>query len=143
MGRAVSYTKSERLEKVARINTELRISEERLRDLRDNMQRLHSIQYGDRVQRSGSIDRLADGFAMIEDIENRIMGKVAELEKEKQALLEEIQRIKRPEYVEILYLRYVALLSLKETAVKMHYSDRHIKRLHKEALEAFERLTVS
>ena len=98
-----------RLEKVARINTNLRINKTRLEDLRDRIEGLHSIQYGDRVQKPGSTDRIADSIAEIVSIEERVTRETAELEKEKQYILEEIQKLEKPEYVEVLYCRYVAL----------------------------------
>lgn len=132
-----------RLEKVARINTSLQINKTRLEDLRDRIEGLHSIQYGDRVQKSGSADRIADSIAEIVSIEGRVTRETAELEKEKQFILEEIQRLEKPEYVEVLYCRYVALLSWKEIMVRLHYSKRHTLRLHEEALEAFENASGS
>lgn len=140
MGRAASYLRSERLEKVARINTDLRINVERREDLRGSMQRLHSMQYGDKVQKSGSIDHIADSFAKIQGIENNIIRETAELEEEKQHTLEEIRRLEKPEYVEVLYLRYVELMGWEKIADKMRYSDKHVLRLHKAALEEFARL---
>ena len=140
MGRAASYRKSDRLERVARIDTDLRINEERREDLRYSMQRLHSMQYGDRVQKSGSIDHIADSFAKIEGIENNIIKETAELEEEKQNTLEVIRRLEKPEYVEVLYLRYVELMGWEKIADKMCYSNKHVLRLHKAALEEFAKL---
>jgi len=37
----------------------------------------------------------------------------------------------------VLKYKYISLYTFERIGVKMHYSDRHIRRLHSEALEQF------
>ena len=44
----------------------------------------------------------------------------------------------RDKYINLLYMRYIDSRSWDEIAVDMEYSTRHVLKLHKEALAAFE-----
>lgn len=140
MEKTASHLKCERLERVARIITDLQINEEHRENLRVSMQYLRSMQHGKKAQRP---DHIAEGLAIIDSIDAHIIRETAELEEEKRRILEEIQRLAKPEYAEVLYLRYVELLSWEKVADKMCYSRRYTLSIHKAALEEFARLDTA
>lgn len=68
------------------------------------------------------INREIDAFA---DARNKIIG--------------EIRRLKKADYVNILFKMYVQYKSIAQTAEEMHKSYGYIRRRHLEALDAFEK----
>lgn len=57
---------------------------------------------------------------------------------DKQEIISQIEQIDDTRYVKMLKLRYIDYLRLDEIADEMCYSIDHAKRLHREALAAFE-----
>ena len=55
-------------------------------------------------------------------------------------IIGEIQALDRPEYMQVLYARYVENKRLKEIAHEMNYDYNYIRRLHGRALQAFGKL---
>ena len=54
-------------------------------------------------------------------------------------IIGEIQALDRPEYMQVLYKRYVENKRLEEIAREMNYDDVYIRRLHGRALQEFAR----
>lgn len=82
---------------------------------------LHFIEkYVDMMRK---IDEMIDRYV---DLKNEIITKIDSLEDER--------------YVEILYYRYIDGLLFSEIALKMNYTKDHVWRLHRYALQEFERL---
>ena len=132
-----------RLDRVRRLDCDLKANAERLEDVRDSIGRLKSMRYGDKVQHSGSGDYIADSFAMLESIEDSIIKQSAELEAEKQEIISSIRRLKRPEHVELLYLRYVRLMDYESISEKMGYDVRHLFKMNRKAVIEFEALEAA
>lgn len=131
-----------RLDRVRRLDNDLRINAERLEEVRGSMGRLKSMRYGNRVQHSAG-DYIADSFATLENIEKSIIMQTAELETEKQSIITSIRRIPRTEYAELLYLRYVKLMDYESISEKMGYDIRHLFKLNRKAVAAFEELEAA
>lgn len=129
-----------RLDRVRRLYCDLRINAERLEEVRGSMTRIRSMQYGDRVQHSGGVDYIGDSLAILESIEETIIKQTAKLETEKQAIVSIIRRLKRPEYVDILYFRYVRLMDYESISEKMGYDARYLCKMNRNAVAAFEEL---
>ena len=55
-------------------------------------------------------------------------------------IIGEIQALDRPEYMQVLYARYVENKRLEEIAHEMNYDYNYIRRLHGRALQAFGKL---
>ena len=92
----------------------------------------------DRVQTS------TDGTpGMLKSVENlydaelRLNRMIAIFNDERERIMSEIQSLDKPEYIELLYMRYVEYMSLEEICVEMKYSYPHIKRIHGIALQVF------
>ena len=72
----------------------------------------------------------------------------ADIKKELQALIIErgniinsIHQLENPLYIDILYQRYIKYKSLAEIVDTMHYTERHIQRLHGYALQMLDEKT--
>lgn len=85
------------------------------------------LRYVDRyVDMEREIDALIDKYI---DTKNRIIGEIHALEDER--------------FVRVLYYRYVEYLTYNDIAERMNYSKDYVFRLHREALQEFERITVN
>ena len=106
--------------------------------LRQERTYLQGVSYDkDRVQASAShnaqFERLAD---IIADTERGI----TELAQRRHLILSQIDGLQKPEWVELLQLRYVEYQCFEAIACTMGYSYPRIVHIHGEALAAFTRL---
>lgn len=86
------------------------------------------------VRGSGTKDAIADLIIQIESTKNCYYKKLLEIEQETQAIenaLESLPSVKR----RILRKRYLEGMTFESICHQMHYSWRHIHRLHGEALK--------
>ena len=68
-------------------------------------------------------------------IETRLSETVLKLYAEIEQAQQVISRVKEPLYKEVLERRYLQQAEFKEIAQAMHYSERHIRRMHRAAIE--------
>lgn len=92
----------------------------------------------DRVQTSPE-DKLAAVSVEIETLRVEQVKRRAELARVKYRIITEVSALPKLEHSELLYLRYVNLLSLDEIAERMGYDPSHIRHMHGWALDEFER----
>ena len=64
----------------------------------------------------------------------RTLGRIDELEREKENFLEVISVIKNPTYKAVLRMRYVQGMKWEEIAHSLNYSEQHIYRLNCDAI---------
>lgn len=91
----------------------------------------------ERVQTSPK-DRMPDDVSRIVDLEAEIHKDILEHLILKNKIINEIQGLSNPVYIEILYKRYVEYKSLEEIAAEMRYSYEHTRRMHGYALSKFK-----
>lgn len=84
-------------------------------------------------------DRVSEDVARIADLKEEINRDIGELLILKNKIINEIQSLDSPVYIDILYKRYVEYKTLEEIAVEMSYSYRQVLRLHGLALQDFKR----
>ena len=89
---------------------------------------------GDRVQTSGKKDRMAELAAKAADIRIDIMGKRTEALKAMHRVSRLIAGMENNRYRKLLHMRYIKGATWEEIAVNMHYSIKHIYKLHGWAL---------
>lgn len=89
---------------------------------------------GDRVQSSGSKERMADAVAKCIDLEAEINSHIDELYEEKLKITRQIEQLDVMEY-ELLHLVYVRFLDLASAAEVMQRSYSTITNLHGLALK--------
>lgn len=75
----------------------------------------------------------------IDDLEREIAADYKYLDEVKNEVDVAIDKVDDPMEQMILRYRYVELLSMPEISVRMHYSLRWTKKLHRRALDSFER----
>lgn len=73
------------------------------------------------------------------DLTGEVAGLIDEYNDLRHKIIGEIQALDRPEYMQVLYKRYVENKRLEEIAREMNYDDVYIRRLHGRALQEFAR----
>ena len=90
-----------------------------------------------RVKGSGSRDASVV-ITKIVDCEAEIMQTKLEMITRRNEIIGKIQNLENPTFVELLTRRYILFEKYSEIAEKMNYTEKHIFRLRKAALAAFE-----
>lgn len=107
-------------------------------ELWESMISLPGLQYGDRVQSSSIGDQIPNQISKYLEMVDKINAKKVQLSRLRHQIVWQIQALDRPEYVDLLYKKYVEDKSFEQIAVDMGYTYSWIKHLHKKALIAFE-----
>ena len=108
--------------------------------LKDSLLRITPTLKEDVVTGSCSQDRMATTIAKIVDLEKEINEKVDALIDRKAQVIRLLEKVRNPDYLQILQRRYVELESFEEIAAEMHYTYRWICKLHGRALQAFSKV---
>ena len=93
----------------------------------------------ERVQTSNSGGLLEKNVIRYVSLEQEIQDDIIMLEKRKDIITDEIHNLEDARYIKILFKRYVECKNLGKVAKEMKYSYDHIRAIHGEALEMFEK----
>lgn len=85
----------------------------------------------------GSSDKVGNTIARKVDLEREIDADIDELVDKRDKIINQIHEMDNPEYMRILFARYVKHMPLKRIAEDMHYAYPSIRRMHGWALQAF------
>lgn len=117
------------------------VIENRLRErsrLRDKITSISSEMSGDRVQSSGSKDRIGDSVSKLVDLEREIDGLIDRYIDKKRVISSQLESLSNPDYYQILYLRYVDRKSFCEISCAVNRPERTVKRIHNNGMTEFE-----
>ena len=92
------------------------------------------------VQTSGVTDKVGNIAAKIVDLENEINELIDRYIDDKQERIKVIEQIDNPLQYSILHKYYVQGKKIAEIAAEEHYSDVHIIRQHKKALQKVQNI---
>lgn len=90
------------------------------------------------VQSGRTNDRTGDIIAKIVDMEHEIDTMTDEFIDKKNCIIKQLEELDFNSY-EVLYQRYVKQKQWDEIATDLKYTQRHVRRLHSNALETFEK----
>lgn len=93
----------------------------------------------DRVRSSSQADQIPNEIIRRDELVRTIRQETDQLMSLQHEIIGQIQQLARSEYVDLLYKRYVEDKTFDRIADEMGYSYDHIRRLHKKALNEFER----
>lgn len=113
---------------------------EELADLEILATLLGSLGKGERVQNSGSQDKMAETVCKIVDLKKEIQTEIDNLLKLKREIRNIINRVSEPLLMSILHKRYLQYKSWEEISVELSISYRHTTRLHRLALQNVEKI---
>lgn len=109
---------------------------------RDSINKLSASYEGERVQNSRKVqDQEAEELSkLIDEMANEVNQILKNGNKELQELTKAINRIHNPIYKEILSMRYLEGIELKQIASKKNYEYGYLCKLHGRALLEFDKL---
>lgn len=82
------------------------------------------------------VDRHIDEKAALEK-------EIMKYENDRKRIISEIRQLRKPEYIDILYKRYVEFKCFDTIACETGYSKSNVWKIHSKAIEAFEKLGVN
>ena len=94
----------------------------------------------DRVQSSGSHDKLGESVAKIVDLERETNDILSELADKKKTIINQIDGMENYDFYVILTYKFVQKLDFREIFLKMKISERKMYTVYRQALKEFERL---
>lgn len=101
---------------------------------------LSGIDYsGLKVQKTRE-DQTAKAIALFVDLKNKILKEYADCINKLEQIIDIIERVENGVLKKILTYRYIRGYKWEDISNKMHYSQRHIGKLHNKGLKAVERL---
>lgn len=130
-------TAKEYLRQIAVLDAKINRRQKEVEELKLMVTSVYPMTDGDRVQSSGSKDRVADIVAKWVDLEAEIEELVDHLVEKKHRIIGEIHQLDDVRYIRVLEMRYVDCVTFEQIAVSMHLDIRWIYRLHGFALQEF------
>ena len=130
-------TAKEYLRQIAVLDAKINRRQKEVEELKTLATHITTTAEGDRVQSSGSKDRVADIVAKWVDLEAEIEELVDHLVEKKHRIIGEIHQLDDVRYIRVLEMRYVDCVTFEQIAVSMHLDIRWIYRLHGFALQEF------
>lgn len=129
------------LKQIIRLQKSIEYRKEQLEELRELSTSIGSFDYSkDIVDTTPTGDGMEKKIIKIADLEADLTRKIILYTAKKNQIIEEIESLEEPKYVEILMKMYVEDKSLEEVAVEMAYSYDRVRHLHGLALVEFEKI---
>lgn len=136
-------TAKEYLRQIAVLDAKINRRQKEVEELKTLATHITTTAEGDRVQSSGSMDRMAGIVARWVDLEEEIGQMIDHLVDVKHRIIGEIHQLTDDRYIRILEMRYVDRETFEQIAVTMHIDIRHIFRLHGYALQEFTKVVLN
>lgn len=130
-------TPKEYLRQLRTAEIKIEQKEEELERLKASLESISAGTDGERVQTTPR-DKVSEEVPQKVDLEEEIKSDIKTLLILKNKIINEIQSMDNPIYINILYKRYVQYKSLEEIAVEMSYSYTRLRHLHGRALQGFK-----
>lgn len=108
--------------------------------LKKDLTYIRGLDYSKEHTQGGNVKTQEDLICEIVSQEQELMKKYKELYKDKQRAREKIMLLDDKRYQIILYQYYLLNKSLDDIADTMHYTTRHVQRLHGYALEEIKKV---
>lgn len=136
-------TAKEYLNKIRILGFQIEQKEKQLEEARSLQGRIQSFDYSrEKVQTSPHGDANIERAVKIMTLEQELSDQLILLQKLKSKISDEIAGLGKPEYVELLTLRYCEFYRLEAIAMEMNLSYYRIKHMHGEALKAFDDMVL-
>lgn len=108
--------------------------------LKESLLRITPVLKQDVVTGGSSHDRMSSTIAKIVDLEKEITEKIDTLVDRKAQVISQLEKVRNPDYLKVLQLRYIEYKTFDDIAMEMHYSHCWICRLHGRALQTFAKI---
>ena len=127
------------LERLKTIDIRIEQKIEELSRLEGIATSMGNLMYGEKVQKSGTGDKVANSVSAIVDLQNEINYEIDAFVKEKHTVINQINSLEDSRYIGILFKCYVEQKDFATIADEMQYVYGHALRIHKAALKQFQR----
>ena len=108
----------------------------------EEMRRMYSYLRGTRVGVGSKSSGISEGFTKASnkmlDLELSLTRKIEVFQLMKNECIEMIHSLQKPEYMEVLYKRYVEYKTVERISYEMNYTYKYTSQLLTKALKAFE-----
>ena len=131
-------TPKEYLRQLRTAEIKIEQKEEELERLKSSLESISTGTDSERVQTTPR-DKVSEDVPQMVDLKREIESDIKALLILKNKIINEIQSMDNPVYIDILYKRYVQYKSLEEIAVEMSYSYTRLRHLHGRALQGFKK----
>ena len=128
----------EYLTQIQRIQTIIEQKQERINQYRQSITSVQAVNYRqEKVQNRNQADRTGDNCSRLADLEAETQRDIYSLFQKQNKIIQQIQGLKNPNHIKLLYKRYAEGKTLKQAAKEMSYSEDYTRELHIRALKAF------
>lgn len=128
-------TAKEFLKQYRHMDKMIRRKREQLKDLRMMSESLGGFSEGERVQNSGSHDKIASNVAKIVDLEAEILSDIDKMIEVKRNVMKTIDMVEEADLKEVLYMRYLEFKTWIDIAYEVGCSYQWVHELHGKALK--------
>lgn len=128
-------TAKEYLSQYRKMDKIVKRKKEQLKDLRAMSESLGGFSEVERVQNSGSHDKIASNVAKIVDLEAEILSDIEKMIDVKREVMKTIDSVEEGELVELLYMRYLEFKTWIDIAYEIGCSYQWVHELHGKALK--------
>lgn len=129
----------EYLEQIHRLELELENESDELVKLKAMATSITAPTDNERVQSSGSKDRMGSIVAKYVDMEQEIDAKLEYIIGKRKHIIKQIASLDNSEEYHVLNCRYVRNMTFDSIANRINYSTRQVTRIHGRALKEFEK----
>lgn len=107
--------------------------------LRELSKSISAVKCEEKVQTSSNHDKIGCSIAKIDLMERKLYKIIDEYMEKKEIIISQIDSMANEEYYNVLFAKYIEKKTFEKIADEMHYSFRHITRIHGRALIEFEK----
>lgn len=132
-------TAKEYLSEVQRLQTIIEQKQDRIKEYRQIAASPHSAQLSPvKVQTSVQVDRIGDIVSKIADLEAEVQNDLFNLLDFQNKIINQIQGLKNPNHIKLLYKKYVEGKDFQTIAGEMNFTYQYTFEIQNKALRAFE-----
>ncbi|MCI9127591.1 MAG: DUF1492 domain-containing protein [Eubacterium sp.] len=133
-------TVKERMQQINIANRMIENKQEEIQHLHDLATRVTISVESERVQASGSNDKMADIICSATDLETELKKDISDLIKLRRQIMDEIDALENIDMIDLMYKRYFQCKKWEQIAEELHMSYRNVIRLHAKALKRLEEM---
>lgn len=130
----------ERMQQINIANRMIENKQEEIQRLHDLATRVTTSVENERVQSSGSDDKMADIICSATDLEAQLEKDISDFIKLRREIMNEIDALDNIDMIDIMYKRYFQCKKWELIAEELNMSYRNVIRLHGKALKKLEEM---
>ena len=130
----------EYLMQIKRLDSIISNKQEEVARLEELVTSTNALSTGDRVQSSGTQDKLGDTVSKICDLKRELALDIARLIEVRGEIIKVIDQVEDADLIDLLYKKYYQFKTWEKIACDMNYTYRWVTKLHGKALAEVQRI---